>query len=104
MTACNLILTFLRLDWKCIWKGLLFYKELAKQLKNLGLTMRPFEPYVHYLESWKDGHRTLHGVLGAHVGDGICGGDEWFHFSIEMLRRKLPFRSFKQRKFVFTGI
>ena len=81
-----------------------FYKELSKQLKNLGFTMHPLEPCVHYLESWKDGHRTLHGVLGTHVDDGICGGDEYFLSRIEKLRQSLPFGSFKQRKFVFTGI
>eukprot|EP00435_Cladocopium_sp_Y103_P004696 s6476_g1.t1 len=83
---------------------LLFYKELTQQLKNLGFKMHPLEPCVHYLESWKNGQRTLHGVLGTHVDDGICGGDEWFHSKLEVLRQSLPFGSFKQRKFVFTGI
>ena len=83
---------------------LLFYKELSKQLKNLGFTMHPLEPCVHYLESWKVGHRTLHGVLGTRVDDGICGGDEYFLSRIEKLRQSLPFGSFTQPKFVFTGI
>ena len=58
---------------------LLFYKELSNQLQKLGFQVHPLEPCVYYLESWKNGHRTLHGVLGTHVDDGICGGDNWFH-------------------------
>lgn len=83
---------------------LLFYKELTKQLKSLGFTTHPLEPCIHYLESWKDGKRILHGVLGTHVDDGVCGGDTWFHDRIEKLKKVLPFGSFKQRRFVFTGI
>eukprot|EP00435_Cladocopium_sp_Y103_P014084 s526_g3.t1 len=83
---------------------LLFYKELSKQLQTLGFKVHPLEPCVYYLETWKGDQRTLHGVLGTHVDDGICGGDSWFHSRIELLREQLPFGSYKQRKFVFTGI
>ena len=48
--------------------------------------------------------RVLHGILGIHVDDGICGGDEFFHQKLEKLQQVLPFGSFKQQKFVFTGI
>ena len=83
---------------------LLFYKELSSQLQALGFKMHPLEPCVYYLESWKNGQRILHGARGTHVDDGICGGDSWFHSRLELLRQKLPFGSYKQRKFVFTGI
>ena len=83
---------------------LLFYKELTSQLKDLGFKMHPLEPCVHDLESWKDGKRTLHGVLGTHVDDGVGGGDKLFHDKLNILRKSLPFGSFKQRRFVFTGI
>ena len=46
----------------------------------------------------------LHGILGTHVDDGVCGGDEYFHQQLEKLKTVLPFGSFKQRKFTFTGI
>ena len=82
----------------------LFYKELCNQLQNLGFKVHPLEPCVYYLESWNGDQRVLHGVLGTHVDDGICGGDSWFHSRIELLREHLPFGSYKQRKFVFTGI
>jgi hypothetical protein len=56
------------------------------------------------LESFKAGQRTLHGIIGSHVDDGICGGDQYFYKQLELLKKSLPFGSFKQRKFVFTGI
>lgn len=83
---------------------LLFFKELGKQLKELYFKVHPLEPCIHYLESIQDGRRTLHGVLGTHVDDGLCGGDDWFHEQLNKFRQKLPFGSFKSRKFTFTGI
>ena len=70
---------------------LLFYRELALQLKKLGFCVHPLEPCIHYLESWKNDVRTIHGVLGTHVDDGICGGDEVFHKQLQKLREVLPF-------------
>ena len=83
---------------------LLFYKELTSQLHKLGFTTHPLEPCVFILETQTKGKRTLHGILGTHVDDGICGGDSFFFKQIERLKQSLPFGSFKQRKFVFTGI
>ena len=83
---------------------LLFYKELSRQLKNLGFSIHPLEPCVFYLETCIDGKRIFHGIVGTHVDDGVGGGDEYFHQQIEKLREKLPFGSFKQKRFVFTGI
>ena len=83
---------------------LLFFKELRKQLQELQFKIHPLEPCVYYLESQHKGIRKIHGVLGTHVDDGLCGGDEWFHQQINKLKEKLPFGSFKTRKFTFTGI
>ena len=83
---------------------LLFYRELLSQLQKLGFKTHPLEPCIQYLESWTNGKRTLHGILGTHVDDGICGGDQVFHQKLEALKKQLPFGSFKQRKFIFTGI
>jgi len=83
---------------------LLFYKELTRQLQKLGFRIHPLEPCVFLLESYKDHHRKVHGILGTHVDDGVCGGDEYFHQQLEKLKTVLPFGSFKQRKFTFTGI
>ena len=83
---------------------LLFYKELSKQLQALHFTRHPLEPCIYILESFHDNHRTLHGIIGTHVDDGICGGDSYFYDQLEALKKVLPFGTFKQRKFVFTGI
>ena len=83
---------------------LLFFKELRKRLQELQFKVHPLEPCVYYLESNQNGQRKIHGVLGTHVDDGLCGGDSWFHKQIGKLREKLPFGSFKTRKFTFTGI
>ena len=83
---------------------LLFYKELTRQLQKLGFRIHPLEPCVFLLESYKNHHRKVHGILGTHVDDGVCGGDEYFHQQLEKLKTVLPFGSFKQRKFTFTGI
>ena len=76
---------------------LLFFREFSQQLQKLTFKAHPLDPCVHSLESWK-------GVIGTHVDDGICGGDEYFHSQVQKLKKHLPFGSFKQRKFTFTGI
>ena len=83
---------------------LLFYQELTRQLKRLSFQVHPLEPCIFQLVSLHEGHRTLHGIIGVHVDDGICGGDEYFHQQLDQLKNVLPFGSFKQRRFVFTGI
>ena len=79
---------------------LLFYKELSRQLLELGFQRHPLEPCVFMLCT---GQR-LHGLLGMHVDDGIYGGDEFFEHKLSLLQKKLPFGSHKQDAFVFTGI
>ena len=83
---------------------LLFYQELNKQLQKLQFTRHPLEPCVFMLETGSGLNRVLHGVIGTHVDDGVCGGDQFFHDQLDALKKVLPFGSFKQRKFVFTGI
>ena len=43
-------------------------------------------------------------ALDTHVDDGICGGDSFFHKQLNRLKLVLPFGSFKQQRFTFTGI
>eukprot|EP00435_Cladocopium_sp_Y103_P034646 s733_g9.t1 len=83
---------------------LLFYKEFSNQLSKLNFTRHPLEPCVFQLETFQGNQRTLHGIIGTHVDDSICGGDQFFHEQLDKLKKVLPFGSFKQRKFVFTGI
>ena len=79
---------------------LLFYKELCKQLLQLGFTRHPLEPCVFMLYT----DQRLSGVLGMHVDDGVCGGDDKFTQKIQQLEKNLPFGSRKFKSFVFTGI
>ena len=79
---------------------LLFYKELSRQLLSLGFVRHPLEPCVFMLYT----QNYLHGILGMHVDDGVCGGDKFFLQKVEALQKSLPFGSRKQDKFTFTGI
>ena len=79
---------------------LLFYKELSRQLERLGFERHPLEPCVFLLRS---GPR-LHGIVGMHVDDGLCGGDQVFQDKLKELEKQLPFGSRKTGAFTFTGI
>ena len=80
---------------------LLFYKELSSQLAQLGFIRHPLEPCVFLLYS---PGKQLHGILGMHVDDGVCGGDKIFSQNIEALQKTLPFGSRKFDRSTFTGI
>ena len=79
---------------------LLFYKELSRQLLKLGFERHPLEPCVFLLRT----ANQLHGILGMHVDDGLCGGDKLFQAKIDELEKVLPFGSRKAQAFTFTGI
>ena len=83
---------------------LLFYRELKLQLLKLGFSVHPLDPCIFLLESTADNGRVLHGILGVHVDDGLCGGDSKFRAQIAKLQQVLPFGSQKQSAFTFTGI
>ena len=53
----------------------LWYKELQKHLSSLGFEESPFDPCVFVL---RDSKGNPQGVLGLHVDDGLCGGNEVF--------------------------
>ena len=46
----------------------------------------------------------VHGVVGVHVDDGLCGGDSVFDAAIKKLEAKYPFGAHKTKQFTFTGI
>ena len=83
---------------------LLFYQELKSQLFKLGFRLHPLDPCVFILETKHAGGTHLHGVLGTHVDDGVCGGDSYFPRQISLLQKTLPFESEKSQRFTFTGI
>ena len=80
----------------------LWFTELDKTLKELGFISSPFDPCLYLLHE-KDKKEPA-GILGIHVDDGLCGGNEFFHQQIRKLEQKFPFGSRKSQKFVFTGI
>ena len=55
---------------------LLFYQKLKRRLVDLGFRQHPLDPCIFLLESVSVTGRILHGILGVHVDDGVCGGDE----------------------------
>ena len=54
---------------------LLFYRELNRQMLSLDFKVHPLDPCIYYLESNKQGHRCLHGLVGTHVDDGLGAGE-----------------------------
>ena len=89
-----------RIDAPYLW-----YQELRKALVELGFHQCPLDPCVFSLSSQDAGGQyRSHGVLGIHVDDGICGGDDVFHETLEKLRKRFSFGSFETGSFVFTGI
>ena len=88
---------------------LLWYAELREALLELNFQVSPLDPCLFILPKKPHDRQAhdpcqIHGVLGIHVDDGICGGDETFVKAIDALERKYPFGSKKNQTFVFTGI
>ena len=80
----------------------LWFTELDKTLRSLNFVPSPFDPclYLYYHDETKGPS----GILGVHVDDGLCGGDEHFQAAIHELEKKFPFGAKKSQQFVFTGI
>ena len=75
----------------------MWFQTLNEELLKLGFESSPFDPCLY-----TDG--TPRGVLGIHVDDGLCGGDEVFLSKLDLLQQKYPFGSQKMSDFIFTGI
>ena len=69
----------------------LWHKELDKTLRELSFRPSPFDPCVYLL--YKPGESRPSGILGMHVGDGLCGGDKYFEEQVRKLEAKFPFGS-----------
>ena len=96
----------------------LWYCALVQELTRLGMESCPFDPCVFVLREdsivpTEDQPRPkdirpatgpIAGVLGIHVDDGICGGNQKFHHVLQLLEKKYPFGAKKMTSFTFTGI
>ena len=80
----------------------LWFQELDRTLRKLSFVPSPFDPCVYLL--YKKGSDTPSGVIGMHVDDGLCGGDEYFAEKLTELEKVFSFGSKKCQNFVFTGI
>ena len=80
----------------------LWYKTLSSALLKLDFEQSPFDPCVFILRH--PDNKTPRGIIGIHVDDGLCGGDEVFIKKLHTLREQYPFGSEKVGSFTFTGI
>ena len=80
----------------------LWYMAITEELLKLEFVQSPFDPCLYVLKHPKTGN--LEGVLGLHVDDGICGGNEYFLEKLELLEKTYPFGPKKIRNFTFTGV
>ena len=80
----------------------LWYKTLLTELLQLNFIQAPFDPCTFILK--RPNSHQISGVLGVHVDDGLCGGDEYFSQQLKRLAEKYPFGAQKASSFVFTGI
>ena len=80
----------------------LWYKTLQAELIQLGFRMTPFDPCTFVL--YDQTGTKPQGILGIHVDDGLCGGNEKFLEKIKALEEKYPFGAKKMGNFTFTGI
>ena len=80
----------------------LWYQAILEELLNLGFQQSPFCPCTFILRNPKT--QMPDGVIGLHVDDGICGGNQRFLDVLDQLEKKYPFGSKKISNFTFTGI
>ena len=79
-----------------------WYAAIKEEMLRLGFVISPFDPCVFILRNPNCG--IPDGVIGLHVDDGICGGNEAFREKLTQLEKKYPFGSKKVQNFTFTGI
>ena len=80
----------------------MWYRAILEELTRLGFEQSPFDPCVFILRDASTGKPD--GVLGLHVDDGLCGGNQRFQTVLGELEKKYPFGSKRIQQFVFTGI
>ena len=79
----------------------LWYQELRECLLSLGFQVSPLDPCLFSLSDSK-GH--VRGIVGMHVDDGLCCGDDVFELKLKEIEKRFPFGSKREKNFKFTGI
>ena len=84
----------------------LWYSALRDELQKLGFAVCPFDPCLFVLREPQESSKVgqLSGLIGIHVDDGLCGGNEFFYKQLAKLEKIFPFGAQKSREFTFTGI
>ena len=80
----------------------MWYRAILEELTRLGFEQSPFDPCVFMLREASTGKPE--GVIGLHVDDGLCGGNQRFQNVLAELEKKYPFGSKRIQQFVFAGI
>ena len=85
----------------------LWYKAFVEHLLQLGMETVPF--WSMSFSVLREGPETnqpgaLNGILGIHVDDGICAGNQKFQEVLQKIEAKYAFGSKKVQSFTFTGI
>ena len=80
----------------------LWFQELDRTLQSLGFRQSPFDPCLYVLFS--EDEKSIDGIIGMHVDDGLGGGNSRFEAKLDALERKFTFGSKKAQTFNFTGI
>ena len=80
----------------------LWFQALREELLKLEFEQSPFCPCTFILRNPKT--KEPDGIMGVHVDDGLCGGNERFMLKLQQLEKVYPFGSQKVGNFTFTGI
>ena len=80
----------------------MWFQAILEELLNLGFQQSPFDPCLFILRNPANGEPD--GILGLHVDDGLCAGNDKFSKVLEQLEKKYPFGSKRVHQFTFTGI
>ena len=80
----------------------MWFQAILEELLGLGFQQSPFDPCLFILRDLKSGQPD--GILGLHVDDGLCAGNERFLKVLDQLEKKYPFGSKRVSQFTFTGI
>ena len=67
----------------------MWYRAILEELTRLGFEQSPFDPCVFMLREASTGKPE--GVIGLHVDDGLCGGNQRFLNVLAELEKKYPF-------------